>query len=134
MDTEIAEQLLREQGCTLTPQRRAVLQFLRGNEDHPSAGEIFAAVTHDFPITSRATVYNTLTLLASVGAVHTVRGSDGEIRYDPNVAPHHHLCCSACGRLVDIAAAEVQVTLRGHAADGVVRFTGVCARCASAAV
>lgn len=129
MDVAEVEQRLRERGCTLTAQRRAVLRFLHGNLDHPSAGQIFDAVTHDFPVTSRATVYNTLALLEEVGAVHAVRGADGDTRYDPNVVPHHHLLCDACGRLEDVPAESVTLLLRGRPAPGEVRFSGRCARC-----
>ena len=130
MDVAAVEQVLRDQGCTLTAQRRSVLRFLDGNLDHPSAGEIFEAVTRDFPVASRATVYNTLALLEQVGAVRSVRGSDGETRYDPNVSPHHHLLCDACGRLEDVPATSVTVLLHGRPATGEVRFSGRCAHCA----
>lgn len=129
MDVAAVEQVLREHGCTLTAQRRAVLRFLDGNLDHPSAGQIFEAVTRDFPIASRATVYNTLALLEQVGAVRCVRGCDGETRYDPNVEPHHHLLCEACGRLEDVPAASVTVLRDGRAVAGEVRFSGRCGRC-----
>jgi Fe2+ or Zn2+ uptake regulation protein len=132
MDTAAIEQVLREHGCSLTPQRRAVLRFLDGNLDHPSAGEIFEAVTRDFPITSRATVYNTVALLEAVGAVRAMRGDDGEMRYDPNTRPHHHSCCPTCGRLEDVPADAVTLLLHGRVAAGEVRFVGVCARCAAA--
>jgi Fe2+ or Zn2+ uptake regulation protein len=133
MDAAAMEKVLKEQGCSLTPQRRAVLRFLDHNLDHPSAPEIFEAVTRDFPITSRATVYNTLALLEQVGAVRTVRGTDGDTRYDPNVTPHHHRCCDRCGRLEDVPAGAVTVLLNGRAAAGEVRFTGLCARCEASA-
>lgn len=142
MDVQAVERVLRDQGCTLTPQRRAVLRFLDGNLDHPSASQIFDAVAAALPgparsdasrpIASRATVYNTLSLLEALGAVRVVRGTDGEMRYDPNTSPHHHLCCEACGRLEDVPAADVTLLLNGHAAAGEVRFLGRCARCAAA--
>ena len=81
------------------------------------------------PITSRATVYNTLALLEEVGAVHPVRGADGETRYDPNVTPHHHLRCDACGRLEDVPAEAVTVLLTGRPTTGEVWFRGPCSNC-----
>jgi Fe2+ or Zn2+ uptake regulation protein len=129
MDVAAVEQVLRASGCTMTAQRRAVLRFLAGNLDHPSAVDIFDAVTRDFPIASRATIYNTLALLEQVGAVRVVRGTDGETRYDPNVDPHHHLLCDACGRLEDVPAASVTVLRDGRPVPGEVRFSGRCARC-----
>ena len=47
MDVDAVEQVLKEHGCTITPQRRAVLRFLDGNLDHPSAARIYEAVTAD---------------------------------------------------------------------------------------
>ena len=129
MDVTSVERVLRDQGCTMTAQRRAVLRFLQGNLDHPSPGDIFDAVTREHPVASRATIYNTLALLEQVGAVRAVRGRDGETRYDPNVTPHHHLLCDACGRLEDIPAASVTVLRDGRPAVGEVRFSGRCSRC-----
>lgn len=129
MDLSRAEDVLRSRGCAMTPQRRAVLRFLDGNLDHPSAGQIFAAVTADFPITSRATVYNTLSLLEEVGLVRAVRDAEGDVRYDPNTAPHHHLHCSACGRIEDIPVDAVQILVHGQPATGRVKLDGRCSRC-----
>lgn len=136
MDVHAVEQVLRDQGCTLTPQRRAVLRFLDGNVDHPSAAQIFDAVTAALPasqrpVSSRATIYNTLALLEQVGAVRVVRGTDGEMRYDPNTTPHHHRCCDLCGRLDDVPADAVTLLLHGQVAPGEVRFSGRCVGCAA---
>lgn len=128
MNVALVEEKLRTAGCTLTPQRRAVLRFLDGNLDHPTAGEIFEAVTKDFPITSRATVYNTLALLEEVGAVKALP-VQGETRYDPNVDAHHHLSCPSCGRLDDVPAEAVTVLLHGSPTVGEVRFTARCPAC-----
>jgi Fe2+ or Zn2+ uptake regulation protein len=130
MDRLRAEAVLRERGCAMTPQRRAVLRFLDGNLDHPSAGQIFAAVTADFPITSRATVYNTLSLLEEVGLVRAVRDAEGDVRYDPNTEPHHHLHCSCCGRIEDIPLDAVEIRVQGRPAVGRVKLEGHCSRCA----
>src|SRR5688500_13218890 len=98
MEPRLVEERLRERGCSLTPQRRAVLQFLHANPEHPTAGQVFEAVTREFPVASRATVYNTLALLTEIGAVTTTQSPGGEVRYDPNVDDHHHLVCTRCGR------------------------------------
>lgn len=130
MNAEALEIELRARGLVLTPQRRAVLRFLDGNLDHPTAHQILDAVTADFPVTSRATVYNTLQLLVEIGAVRTLR-TDDETRFDPNTRPHHHLACTRCGRLEDVLAERVEVRLDGAAALAEVRFDGLCTRCVS---
>lgn len=130
MHAAAVEHLLKTQGYPLTPQRRAVLRFLDGNPDHPTAAQIYSAVTSVYPVVSRATVYNTLTLLESLNAVCTLRGANGETRYDPNTEPHHHLWCDVCGRLEDVAAELVTITLRGRETVGDVRLAGRCGACA----
>jgi Fur family peroxide stress response transcriptional regulator len=124
-----ADAVLRERGCAMNPRRHAVLRHLDGNLDHPSAGRIFAAVTADFPITSRATVYNTLSLLEEIGLVRAVRDAEGDVRYGPNTAPHHHLHCSDCGRTEDIPVEAVQILVHRQPATGRVKLDGRCSRC-----
>ncbi|MFZ2197327.1 MAG: transcriptional repressor, partial [Thermodesulfovibrionales bacterium] len=51
-------------GFKLTPQRLAILSYLEGNKEHPSAEEIFRAVSDQYPTMSFATVYNTLAALS----------------------------------------------------------------------
>jgi len=121
--------LFQARGSLLTAQRRAVLRYLQGNTQHPSAAQIFEAVTRDFPVASRATIYNTLSFLEELGVLHTVQGADGHLRYDPNIAPHHHLLCPKCGRMEDIPATEVTLLLRGEQVLGTVRFEVVCSNC-----
>lgn len=131
MNEEAVEGLLRERGCTLTPQRRAILRYLDGNPDHPTAAEVFAAVTRDFPMASRATVYNTLALLAEVGAVRELHDAERDTRYDPNVSHHHHFVCPRCGRISDVDATHVHVLLDGQAVVAHVRIERPCGRCRS---
>lgn len=129
MNREAAEALLLARGCTVTAQRRAILAFLDGNQSHPTAAAVFAAVTQDFPMASRATVYNTLSLLADSGAVLVMRDNGNEARFDPNVTHHHHVVCPRCGHITDVPPGDVTITLRGLRAAGRVRFEAPCADC-----
>lgn len=125
--TEV-EARLRARGCSLTAPRRAILRWLDGNLSHPTAADVYEAITADFPLASRATVYNTLTLLEQVGAV-TVLHDGATARFDPNTTPHHHRICPACGHIEDIDASAVEVFLHGRPARGAVRFEGWCKGC-----
>ena len=64
----------------LTPQRLAILGFLKGNKSHPSAEDIFKAVQKQFPTMSFATVYNTLEALKNKGNIIGNYGSGFMIR------------------------------------------------------
>lgn len=130
------EALLRVRGLTLTPQRRAILRYLDGNLSHPTAADVFSAVTRDFPMASRATVYNTLSLLVELGAVRALPGlPGGDTRFDPNTGHHHHVVCPRCGAIADLDAAHVHVAVEGGPAAQLrglvahVRFEQNCEPC-----
>jgi Fur family peroxide stress response transcriptional regulator len=93
---------LRNQGYRLTPQRMAVLSILAESRDHPSAQDIYQQVRSDFPMTSLATVYKTITLLREMGQVLELGYSHDSSRYDGrDPTPHPHLVCVQCRKIVD---------------------------------
>ena len=98
---EIVEKL-RQQSCRITPQRIAILQALLNNPDHPSVEQVYEEVKVNFPMTSLATVYKTVTLLKEMGEILEIGFTDGRSRYDGNKPyPHPHLICTQCQRIID---------------------------------
>jgi Fur family transcriptional regulator, peroxide stress response regulator len=85
----------------MTPQRRAIIEYLQSAIHHPTAEEVLRAVNEKFPMTSRATVYNTLNWLKGEGMVREVY-EGGIVRFDPNTSDHHHFVCRKCGRVEDV--------------------------------
>ncbi len=61
-----ASERLRRAGYRVTRQRLAVYSFLHGNESHPTADDIHAGVTGQFPRMSVATVYKSVESLVDV--------------------------------------------------------------------
>jgi Fe2+ or Zn2+ uptake regulation protein len=118
----------------MTPQRRAIVECLERSPHHPTADEVFSAVNRRFPMTSRATVYNTLNLLTGAGLLREIR-KDGNVRYDPNLGPHHHFVCRGCGAIEDVAwealppLALDELPGRGRADSYEVTLFGLCGRC-----
>jgi len=123
---------LRGRGWRLTSQRRVVAEVLNGEHMHLTADEVHARAAQRLPEISRATVYNTLGELVSLGEVIEVATDGRAKRYDPNAhRPHQHLVCSNCGTIRDVhpsgnlladlpedqrfgfAVSEVEVTYRG---------------------
>jgi Fur family peroxide stress response transcriptional regulator len=135
---------LRRSGLKLTPQRIAIVRLFAEDASHPTAQDLFERLRPEFPSMSFATVYNTLDALARAGLAGIVRlpGKRGDAaRFDPNVAPHHHAVCDACGAVTDIAAgtlapsaattARLRRTAPGFAVRSVERtYRGLCAECA----
>ena len=128
---------LREQGHRLTPQRMAVLKILAASEGHPSVEQIYERVKTDFPMTSLATIYKTVTLLKEMGEVLELGFSDDSNRYDGNKPyPHPHLICTKCRSIVDPEIATLRelhqevarstgYRILSHRLD----FLGVCPQC-----
>ena len=93
---------LRQRGHRITPQRLAVLKILAESEDHTSVEAIYRQVKQDFPTTSLATIYKTVTLLKELGEVLELGFSDWGSRYDGNRPfPHPHIICTKCGAIMD---------------------------------
>jgi len=75
-----------------------------------SAEDVFRIVNADNNHVSKATVYNTLGLLAEKGVIRQVIADPAKVFYDPNTSPHHHLYDEGSGKLSDIDATDVRVT------------------------
>ncbi|MBL1101974.1 Fur family transcriptional regulator [Streptomyces coffeae] len=94
---------LRGRGWRMTSQRRVVAEVLDGDHVHLTADEVHARAADRLPEISRATVYNTLGEMVSLGEVIEVSTDGRAKRYDPNAHhPHQHLVCSGCGTIRDV--------------------------------
>ncbi|MEU5423764.1 Fur family transcriptional regulator [Streptomyces sp. NPDC001407] len=132
---------LRGRGWRLTAQRRVVAEVLDGDHVHYTADEVHAKAAHLLPEISRATVYNTLGELVSLGEVLEVSTDGRAKRYDPNAHhAHQHLVCSRCGTIRDVhpsgdLLAELPQEERfGFQVAAVeVTYRGICPNCTSAA-
>jgi Fur family transcriptional regulator, peroxide stress response regulator len=118
----------------LTPQRLAILEYLEGNKDHPSASDIYRAVSERFPTMSFATVYNTLKALKGTENVRELTIDPEKKRFDPNTSLHHHLICIKCRKIIDINT-EFELGLPNVHKHGFeilgnhVDFYGICPEC-----
>jgi Fur family peroxide stress response transcriptional regulator len=128
---------LRERDHRLTPQRMAVLKILAVSEGHPSVEQIYECMKVDFPMTSLATIYKTVTLLKEMGEVLELGFSDDSNRYDGNKPyPHPHLICTKCKNIMDAEVATLS-ELRQEVARSTgyrivshrLDFFGICPQC-----
>lgn len=124
----------RDIGLKLTPQRIAILDFLKGNTKHPSAEEIYKEVSGKFPTMSFATVYNTLAALRQRGSVLELTIDPVKKRFDPNTEPHHHLICVKCKKITDIHY-KYTLLVNDKEREGFevignhIEFYGICPEC-----
>lgn len=103
----VALQRLREAGIQLTRQRLQIAQLLFEQGGHVTAHDLFETVNRGQPPVCRATVYNTLNLLAQQGMVREICLGSGRTVYDANTTPHHHLYNLDTGEVSDIPPESV---------------------------
>ena len=130
---------LRHHQFRLTPQRLSVLKVLAASEGHPSVERIYENVRSEFPTTSIATIYKTITLLKQLDEVLELGFPDGSNRYDGHKPyPHPHLICTKCKQIMDPDLGgleelkrEVVKTTGFQISNHRVDFFGVCQECQS---
>ena len=105
-----AADLLRSKGIGLTSQRVAITRLLFARHTHLSAEDVFRLVNTEGRRVSKATVYNTLGMLAREGVIREVIADPNRVFYDPNTEPHHHFFDTRTGELTDIPAEDVHLS------------------------
>ena len=135
-DTATLTAIFRDQGLRVTPQRQAIFRLLEGDQTHPTVESLFDRARADMPTISLKTVYQTVHDLEALGEVRVLDLGTGSVRVDPNVEDdHHHLLCTACGRVRDLPVDFTGLTVpiryrRDFTVDDVqVIFRGHCDHC-----
>ena len=128
---------LKEHDFRITPQRIAILRILALSDGHPSVEQIHEEVKRDFPTTSLATVYKTVTLLKEMKEVLELGFPEWSNRYDGSKPyPHPHLICTKCRKIIDPdlesleemtkeLTSETGFKITSHRLD----FFGICPDC-----
>ena len=128
---------LRDRDFRITPQRLAVLKVLAAGEGHPTVETIYEKVRTQFPTTSLATIYKTVSLLREINEVLELGFADGSNRYDGSRPfPHPHVICTKCKKIIDPdlsslkdmtkeVAEETGFEILTHRLD----FFGICREC-----
>lgn len=130
------ETICRKHGLALTIQRRAILEALVSRRDHPTADQVYEAVSSRMKGVSRTTVYRVLDTFVAIGIAKKVSNPQSRARFDAVTDRHHHLTCLGCGLVLDLydgrlnelpspAGAEQQFRIMDYS----VTFTGLCASC-----
>ena len=100
---------LESAGIRPSAQRVAIAGYVLATGEHPSADEVWQRVKADFPMVSRATVYNTLQLFTEHGLLRQLVLAEGCTVFDPNVGPHHHFVDDETGAIEDIPWSALRV-------------------------
>jgi Fe2+ or Zn2+ uptake regulation protein len=129
----------RTQGLRVTPQRQCIFRLLHANDGHPTVDALYERARAQMPTMSLKTVYQTVHDLEAMGEVQLIDLGTGSARVDPNVTPHHHLVCTSCGKVRDLAVDFPALRVPARHRDGFsvesveINFRGLCEECASEA-
>jgi Fur family peroxide stress response transcriptional regulator len=145
MNTSAAEQtrafrkLCADHGLAATHQRQVLYNVMQTMPGHPSPEEVYAQVRRHIPAISLATVYKNIHLFVERGVLRELSMHHGSLRVESNSAPHHHLVCSQCKTITDIAEKDLGALPAPRKLRGgfrVQRYSidvlGVCAACQKA--
>ena len=115
-------------------QRERIYQAVHASREHPSAQMVYDLLREELPQLSLGTVYRNLHQMAQEGLKQELKGPTA--RFDACLAPHAHIRCTCCGRVMDLSALEEPAPVRSAAEAGwqVERYSlmleGICPACA----
>lgn len=125
--------ILQKAGIRASMQRVIILDFLKEQSGHPTANEIFIALTTKYPALSKATVYNTLNLFVTKGLLKIITIDGDENRMDLMMETHGHFKCDKCGNIENFAINIDLLTTRDwdhyQIRERNVYFHGLCPNC-----
>lgn len=126
---------LRQAGLRATRPRLAVYRALDSLGGHRSADEVYERVLSSGEQLSRASVYNSLAVLADAGLVLQADAGPGRALYETATAWHHHAVCRVCGQISDVACVTGSKPCLatggdwGQIDEAQIIFRGVCSEC-----
>lgn len=124
----------------MTPQRRCVVEAIGELPGHPTVDQVHRSAVLRMPELSLRSVYQVIHDLEDLGEIDALDVGLGATRIDRNLEHHHHLVCSSCGRVEDVAADLADVTVPDGSVHGFtvdradVVYRGLCPACAASTV
>ena len=116
-------------------QRIAIMDYLMNHPIHPSADDIYTALSPTMPTLSKTTVYNTLKLFSEQGAALMLTIDERNSNFDADTSIHSHFQCRHCMRIYDLETPEVmqqvkELELSGHQVSEIhYYYKGICKSC-----
>ncbi len=101
---------LKREKHRITSERFEVLDFALEYNGHFGADDLYVQMKTKKSNVSRATIYNTLELLAKCELLAKRNFGDGLTRFESsfNRKNHDHLICINCGEIVEFTSSKVQ--------------------------
>jgi len=107
---EIFKDFLKRGKYRITPERFEVLEAALQHEGHFGADDLYVKMKNTKSVISRATVYNTLELLAQCELISKRNFGDNMTRFESNFKrqTHDHLICVDCGRIIEFTDPRIK--------------------------
>ncbi len=128
----------RKAGLKVTHQRTEIYRNLLMLPDHPTAENLHKRLLSDLPSISLDTVYRTLATFEQCGLVTRIQTTESQARFEAVYAPHHHLICSRCKKVMDFKWPDIdtyqvpdEVKKWGRINTITVVIYGICNNCES---
>ena len=125
-------------GLAATHQRRVIYEAVVARPGHHSAETVYAEVRRKTPSISLATVYNNLKLFVEHGLLREVSPHASTLLVEGNLKPHHHLVCTRCKAVQDVAGDFINYKKLARLAprrfdltQPLVEVFGLCRRCST---
>ena len=125
-------EILKSHGIRPSLTRVIIYDYLREHRTHPTADEIYQALSPTAPTLSKTTVYNTVKLLSAEGVIKTITIEEQQARFDACIDTHGHCLCTECGKVFDFDTELPKMSLpKGFDVLATeIYCTGKCSSCA----
>lgn len=129
-----ATEYMTEKSIKPSVQRIAIMDFLLNNRIHPTAEEIYIALSPSIPTLSLTTVYNTMKLFVQHNAVQSLVIDEKNIRFDVDTSIHAHFQCLKCNKIFDVSSDDAKIYNKERINDMKVvethiYYKGFCKQC-----
>lgn len=117
----------------ITPQRLAVIDYIKHNPGHFTAEEVYRNIKRTEPTITLATVYNIFKAMKASEIIQSFEANGATI-YETNKERHANFLCASCGKIEDIEVPELpfvdRLSDRRMSVDSVeIVIRGYCSTC-----
>ncbi|MDO5523176.1 MAG: Fur family transcriptional regulator [Bacteroidia bacterium] len=114
LDIQDIQEVLKEKGLKVTPQRLGVLEAIYTLRNHPTAEQIIDFIHKKHPSIAIGTVYKTLDTFVKYGVVRKILTDGDAMRYDSILKHHHHIHSEDNNEIRDYVNEELDELLKQY--------------------
>jgi Fur family ferric uptake transcriptional regulator len=98
----------------ITPERFEILDYAIDYEGHFGADDLYVKMKNANCNISRATIYNTVDLLANCGILSKRNFGENKTRFESNIGKksHDHLICVNCGAIKEFTEPRIEKIIK----------------------